>query len=373
MISSFKANLDCRHFIGEKPCKFKRLCENCNKYDPLGQRILIIKLAALGDVLRTTSLLPALANKYPKSHVTWVTMDQAIPLLRHNPMIDRVMELDWETTLVVTAEEFDLVICLDKDPRATALAKHVKAGKKNGFGMSRWGNTEPMDANCEYAFRLGIDDQLKFHENQLTYQEIIHEICGIEEIVQGYVFEPTKEANGFGESLLDKLGLKEKKVVGLNTGAGTAFANKAWVPDGFVELANWLKEKRGLEPLLLGGPGEKKLNREIAKKCRVQVSDTQGKHDLMEFAGVIGKLDLLITSDSLAMHLGLAQKVPSVVIFGSTCPNEIMLTGKGELLSAGLDCQPCYKKECKIKNNCMESLELEEVKKSVDRVWGGVG
>ena len=50
---------DCRHFRGEKPCGVAERCEGCGSYEPVTRRILIIKLAARGDVLRTTPLLRA--------------------------------------------------------------------------------------------------------------------------------------------------------------------------------------------------------------------------------------------------------------------------------------------------------------------------
>ena len=60
---------DCRNFYGNQPCDYhKKLgikCDNCNFYAPIGFKILIIKLDAVGDVLRTTSILPPLKHKYP--------------------------------------------------------------------------------------------------------------------------------------------------------------------------------------------------------------------------------------------------------------------------------------------------------------------
>ena len=373
MSSSFGAKIDCRHFDGEKPCKFKRLCKDCDKYDPQGKRILIIKLGALGDVLRTTSLLPALAKKYPKVHITWLTQNQAAPLLRHSGGIDRICELGWETKMILEAEEFDLLICLDKDKRALALAKSFKSEKKFGFGLSRWGCTEPLNKEADYSFRLGIDDDLKFHRNKKTYQEIVHEICGLKGEVVGYRFKPPEKAKKFGRDLLEKLGIKGKKVVGLNTGAGFAFANKAWPAKKFIKLAEWLKMEAGMEPLLLGGPSERKLNRQIADNCKAEIADSHGEHDLIQFAGLIGELDMIITSDSLAMHFGLAQKIPTVAMFGSTCLQEIMLTGQGELISAGLDCQPCYKQKCEKTDTCMTKLSFGKVKAAVERVMEGAG
>ena len=55
-----KIHTDCRHFRGDMPCVFHKKtgvhCEGCADYDPLKERILIIKLGAIGDVIRSTPL-----------------------------------------------------------------------------------------------------------------------------------------------------------------------------------------------------------------------------------------------------------------------------------------------------------------------------
>ncbi|MCX7766040.1 MAG: hypothetical protein N2246_04970, partial [Candidatus Sumerlaeia bacterium] len=48
---------DCKYYLGYKPCGKSLMCEGCQYYAPMGKRILIIKLGAMGDVLRTTPLL----------------------------------------------------------------------------------------------------------------------------------------------------------------------------------------------------------------------------------------------------------------------------------------------------------------------------
>jgi len=75
---------DCRFFRGDKPCRYKRICaesdkEECPQYKPRGKKILIIKLAAIGDVLRTTPVLSALKKKYPQSHLTWLSEEKTSP------------------------------------------------------------------------------------------------------------------------------------------------------------------------------------------------------------------------------------------------------------------------------------------------------
>ncbi len=364
----FRVREDCRWFVGEKPCRFKRLCQDCPEYTPWRGSILVIKLAALGDVMRTTCILPSLARAYPDHRITWVTDPAAVPLLACSQGIDQVLPYDFDHVFPLLAMEFDLALCLDKEPRAVGLVEQVRARRKLGFGMNRWGTPRPLNPEAAYAWRLGLDDELKFHRNQLTYQETIHQALDLGRTSAAYVFTPPERAREFGRELLARLGLEPGRTLGLVTGAGPVFAHKAWLPRRLAALADWARDELGLSPLLLGGPEERALNREVAALCRGPVADSRGKHDLIQFAGLVGLLRLVVVPDSLAMHLALAQGVPAVVLFGSTCPQEIMLTAPGRLLSAGLECQPCYRNRCHEPNHCMKALALETVQAAVRQV-----
>jgi hypothetical protein len=98
---------DCRYYTGYRPCRRAESCVGCTEYAPGGTRILIVKLGALGDVLRTTALLPALRSAYDPCTITWLTRESALPLLAHNPMIDRLVALRMDDVLGLEAVDFD--------------------------------------------------------------------------------------------------------------------------------------------------------------------------------------------------------------------------------------------------------------------------
>src|SRR4051812_33088228 len=79
-------HVDCRWFSGYNPCQFKRECMDCPHYSPPTESIAILSLEAMGAVLRTTCLLPAIKRRYPQSHITWITLKNTKPLLEQNPL-----------------------------------------------------------------------------------------------------------------------------------------------------------------------------------------------------------------------------------------------------------------------------------------------
>ena len=96
--------IDCIHFYGDRPCNFHkndgRKCDDCDKYEPINFKILIIKLDAIGDVLRTTSILPAVKRKYPNSHITWCTRTNARELFANNYFVNEVILFEGDLTIL---------------------------------------------------------------------------------------------------------------------------------------------------------------------------------------------------------------------------------------------------------------------------------
>lgn len=365
MAVNFMVRPDCAYYKGDKPCRFKRLCEGCTNYKPIRQKILVIKCRAQGDVLRTTALLPGLKRKYPESHITWVVDQESVELLENSPGIDRVLPFTFENTLPLLVEKFDALYSLDKEPELTALATKISSLRKYGFGLNEFGNLMIFNEASAYALRLGIDDHLKFHENQKTYQEIVSEAAELEYRKDDYVFELPEETKQKALAFFRKRRIPKHKInVGLNTGAGTKFKTKQWPKEYFLKLIPLLATKLKANVFLLGGGRETAMNAEIKKKSKVKLYDTGTDNTLLEFAGYLSLMDITVCSDTLAMHLALALKKKTVVLFGSTCPQEIELYGRGVKLFAGSACAPCYRQTCP-DMICMKALTPEQVFKAV--------
>ncbi len=359
---------DCVFFRGDKPCQYKRLCEECPHYTPFPAKILVIKGRAMGDVLRTTALLPGLKRKYPQSHITWLVDEESTDLLLNNPFIDRIVPFRWQEILRFLEEEYDILISLDKEILSTALATKIKSSKKFGFGINAHGHLTIFNKASHYAYRLGINDQLKFQANKKTYQEIIYEACELDYQKDRYVFELREEDRKRAETFFKKNKLtRDSAWIGLNTGAGSRFETKRWPKERFLQLIRLLTEKQKATVFLLGGEKEEKTNAWLKKKSQGKVYNTGSYNALREFTGFLSSLDLVVSSDSLAMHLALALNKKVVVLFGSTAPQEIELYGLGKKIFAGVDCAPCYKETCP-DMKCMKAITAEEVYKEIKKL-----
>ena len=219
--------------------------------------ILLVKLGALGDVLRTTPLLTALKKKYPDARITWVVDAPHLEVLKGNPLIDHLLDSSSKTLDELKGAVFDLAINLDKEPEATTLMAAARAPKKMGFIRDAKNELAPADALSDYAYRLGIDDDLKFKKNKKSYQEISFEQLGLRFGKEEYLFSLDEADARRAEEALKKAGAElaglSRPVVGLNTGSGARFAGKKLPIETYARLAEMFHEKMGATVFLLGG------------------------------------------------------------------------------------------------------------------------
>jgi heptosyltransferase-2 len=355
----------------------------------MGTRIAVIKLGAFGDVIRTLALLPGLKRAWPTSHVTWVTRPAAARMLRHHPQIARLLPFDAESICHLTQERFDVVFSLDKEPGPAGLAMQLDAPDKRGIGLSQQGTVFPLNPECAHYFRLGLDDDLKFHQNPHSYQELIYSAVGLEYCGERYRLYPSAENRERAGMAWRLLGVRpDEVVVGLNTGAGDVFANKTWPPERFAQLAERLVLEYGWRVALLGGPREAELNRRLGDAClhltlpgprnplpgvlnvcAVPPWDPGGPGEL-DFAALVQRCDAVVTGDTLALHVAVAGDVPTIALFGPTCAQEIDLFGRGTKLTADLPCAPCYRRTCDRSPSCMDEHSLDAVVAELRR-WVG--
>ena len=331
------------------------------------KKILIIKLASAGDVLRTTAILSGLKAKYPDSHITWVVEGPAQQLLESNANIDRILVYGEKSVLSLKGEKFDIILSLDKDIKAISLAMFIEAPEKCGYGLDKEGKLCPLNKEAEYSYLLGIDDDLKFFKNKKTYQELIFETSKLEYKRNPYELTLDKKHLEFADNFFKKNNLDGKDtIIGINTGAGRVFANKNLRKERIVELIELLlEEEPDAKIMLLGGPLEKEIHEYIkkttGKSTLLKIVDSGCGNSLKDFAALINRCSVVIAADTLAMHIAIALKRPIVALFGPTCSQEIDLYDCGSKVITRAECGPCYKNKCDKEVTCMDKIDLNEI------------
>ena len=198
-----------------------------------------------------------------------------------------------------------------------------------------------VDTEVAVLVRMGFFDDFK-KSNKETYQAIIHQLCRLELIDPRPVLHLTEAERHFAGEYFQSLALDlQCPVIGLNTGAGGRWAKKSWKVEQQVELVHLAKEKHPeWQILLLGGPEEVERNQLLEKRCPNLVINT-GQHLVRKFAALVGQTHVLVTADTLTLHIGLALRRQIIALFGPTSHAEIDLCAEGEKLFAELDCLGC--------------------------------
>jgi ADP-heptose:LPS heptosyltransferase len=365
--------IDCRHFTGAAPCRFHKLdaraCSDCAAYEAVVERILIVKLAAAGDVLRTTCVLPALRAAWPGSQITWVTERSALPLLEGNPLIDRVLPRDAATERLMV-EQFDLVLGLDNDPDGGALASLARSRERRGYVLDERGRVVPVNDGARPWWQMGLDDGLK-RANRRTHSDLLHEVCGVPPTGAPPQFViPASTRRAIRDRFTPLLALFDRVIL-LNTGGGGRWPQKRWTQEHYLEFARKVRrEEPGTAVVIAGGPDEAAANARLLTALSLDPGIIDGGCDktIKEFAAMIERADLVVTADSLALHIATALSRPAVVFVGPTSPWELDLYGRGEVVSAEVPCLACYRRECDQPVTCMDLLTPETVYAAALRV-----
>lgn len=364
---------DCRLFTGYKPCVPFKLCEGCQDRLPLGTRILVINLDALGTVLATTAQLPALKRRYPHSHLTWMTRKNALPLLENNPYIDHLVEWNDENRLVLLQQKFELALNADKSPPPAAFINLIQADIKRGFGLNGNGAIVPLNAGAEYGYRLGVDDHFKFRVNQRSGNDILAEAWESEYRRDEYVLQLREAELAEGERWRRELGLENAPlVIGFNTGCSELFTLKKLAVETQAEA---IRQIAALLPevkiILLGGREDSERNQQIAALTAGHAILTPTTLGLRRGIILENLADVVVSGDSLGMHLAIALKKYVVAWFGLSCAAEIDLFDRGIKIIRDLHCAPCWKKVCDQSHGpiCMTEFKAEWIVEAVRKIY----
>jgi heptosyltransferase-2 len=365
---------DCRHFRADRPCTPHKqtgvTCPECPTYDPVGTRLLIVKLAADGDVLRTTSILPSLRRRFPGAHLTWLTESSAEPLLRHHPLIDRIWASPERCLPQLLAQDFDLVINPDCDAKSCALAALAKGKDRKGFLAGPAGEPMPLNEAAAQWHQMGLWDPLK-RANRRTYQEIMQAIAELDGPIEPPQLVLTSQEIEDTRRHLRSAGWSQDRsrpVVGFNLGAGSRWPQKA-LPLPTIErvIEAVLAGTPAAEMWLLGGPDERERNAWLVQRFGPRVLDTGVDNTKRHFAALVGHVDVLVSADTLAMHIGIALGKHVIAHFGPTSPWEIDLFGRGEKIFPDTPHLACYCNGCRQTPHCNELITPDEVVGAIRR------
>jgi len=324
------------------------------------QKILIIKLSAIGDVVMSLSMIDALQKYYGNAHITWLCGKIVAPILQEIEVIENIITLN-ESNLFshsktlqlqelltvwkkLSFKKFDKIIIGHNDWRYRLLSLPILAHEKVSFGYKRHHNL-PLGTRFH-----GVDYvQLATDEAFIKSYDLIY---------------PNIKLEKFENFLFDN---KRKKILLFPGGANNILNEqflRRWDIVSYQKLANILIEN-GLQVVIAGA----KSDNWVSQYFESSVVNLIGQTNILETISLIEESDLVVTHDSGPLHLSLyIAKKKTIALFGpvlaearipENCNNAIVMKSK-----ICLNCMPCYdgKNFAKCEDNiCMSNITVNEV------------
>lgn len=322
------------------------------KRPPSLQKILIVRLGSLGDIVHTLPAQQMLHHCPPESRLHWLAEPHYGPLLTTVPGIERIWLADtkkWRRDLSSLHEMISLARQLRKERYDVALDFQglLKssiltrlAGPRRILGFARERFKEP---GATWFYDLKIPGEGNLNQHVIACQAELVRALGCETDPDPLIpFRLPDADREFADRLLDRLQISAPLL--LHPGAG--WNTKIWPPHDFAELALRLSEQEGLPVIVTGGPGEREAMAEIQSRLRpdrVPCVETT----ILQFAALCRMARLVVASDTGPLHLAVALGTPTVALIGPT--SEVRngpFNARDTIVKRSLPCSNCYRRSC---------------------------
>ncbi len=346
-------------------------------------KILVINLMHLGDLMLVTPALTTLRKNFPTAHLALLADKKLADLVELNKNLDECILIDKTISDLLKAipklraENFDLVINLHRNERASALAAFSGGKKIVGYAkpLFSWlfAKTMPNPSIARHIKHGFKTEYIPGSQHQVhSHFDVLQQACGVEKIFDnGLEMWISDAASREAEKIFRENFSDGVKVIAFNIGA--SWLTKRWLDSYFAECADILLE-RGYGVAFLGGTMDAEIVSSCVAKMNHRDSDRlkifTGKFSLAILAGFLDNCVLFLTTDSGPMHIGVARNIPIVTMFGaSPVPGFYPYDAKDILIKSPEPCHPCGNHSCPRVGEenlaCMKKIPVAVVMKYV--------
>ena len=319
------------------------------------QKICVIHLNQIGDLVFSLPVLKALKGNYPGAVLHCVVKPYLKGLLIDSPFVDDIVirpdGIAGRMSLAQTIRRnrYDLLISLARSEEAMLTTALSSAGIKAGFVHFPW------------DFALHVKETVAGHNCWKNNARLLRKL-GIHIEKNDYVGLLSVRQT------LDRITLPEKFVV-ISAGASRRRLAKAWDEEKFAELIVSLHDEYDLAAVLVGAGDTLESNALIMHHVsqrvpgrNMEIVDLAGRLDLRELYALLARACLFVGIDSGVMHMASAADIPVVALFGPTDPDYVGPQNRESIVvREDLQCVPCYLNRSCREIDCMRQLGADRV------------
>lgn len=284
-------------------------------------RVCIVMMSAVGDVVHVLPVLTALKRHHPAMHVTWVLQPGPASLVRGHHCVDEIVLFDRTKGLAgfrdirrqLHAMSFDLVIDLQVYFKAGIITAFTQAPVKLGFDRAR-----ARDANW-----LFTTHRIPPHPMQHV-QDQYFEFCewlGVPHKPVEWDLGPWNDAER--EWQREFLARFDRPIVPIVV--ATSKSQKDWLPERWAEVSDALYHDFGLQPVLVGARSPREVHAEqvIMERTRTKPYSALGQGGLRGLVGIIGGAAFVLSPDTGPLHMTVALDRPVISLIGYSNPKRV--------------------------------------------------
>lgn len=326
-------------------------------------RILIVLLGAIGDVVRALPLAARVRAAYPAARLTWAVEPAAAPLLDGHPALDERLLFERRggarafvhLLRRVRAGRFDLVLDLQRHLKSGVVSAASRAPVRVGFHRR---NTKELN----WLFNTHTIDPVDPRGWKLEHYQRFGDFLELPAMPPRFDLATTAAEDARVATLLGPLRRPFAALFLAST-----WESRLWFPEGFAAVADGL-DAIGLDTVLVGGPDARAIASETVALARRAPLDLTGRTSLREAYGVLARARVAMGPDSGPMHLAAAAGTRVVSLWGATAPARSAPFGSEDLVLVGrVPCTPCYRRRCPIGRQCMQDITPTRVLAQVAR------
>ncbi len=329
------------------------------------QKILIIQLRRIGDVLMCTPSIRALRQSFPQSSISFLTETESEPVLRFNPYLAEKIILDkkrygnffylWGIVRDLRRKKFDLTIDFFGNPRSAYFTFLSGAKFRLGFDLSFrkiWYNLlAPRGNSSEYAALSRL--------KALRTLGVESDDCRLD-------FYLSDEARNFAEKFFLKEDLKDDNLI-ISVSPTSRRKFNFYHLERYAKICDWLMNEYSAKIILAWGPGEDKIVWELAAKMKNKPLISPQTPTLLELGAILERGDLHIGNDNGTKHIATALGKPTFTIYGPNSPLSWTYPDpqRHDYIKKEVECPNCEKEKHKCENlECLD-YSVDEVKEKI--------
>ncbi len=348
------------------------------------QKILILRLSAVGDVIRTLPAVKALKEHAPSSLITWIVEEPSQAFLKSQPEVDEVILFPrkrwtkrikslsgiWGTigemrrfVKDLRRRKFDVVLDFHGVLKSGLLS--FLSGSPKRIGYDRRSTKEGNFFFSNVKVKLPPGRISRFQRNLALLKGM-----GMEAEESKYSLHIPQEDREYIESFFKASSASlHRPLIAIHPGTSPKALFKRWMPDRYAQLADRLVRELNASVLFTWGEGELEWVEGIRKEMKEPSLLGPKTESLTQLGEVYRQCNLYIGGDTGPMHIASLMRIPAVVIYGPTDPIENEPFEKHIKVRKEVGCNPCHEYSCK-RLVCTKAISADEVFRATKEILG---